>query len=158
MKSLLSIVTLVISGLFAEKGVAQDSEVNWVGFEQLEDSLRVNPKPVFLDFYTDWCVYCKKMDRRVFSDPEVIKLLNQHYYAVRFDAESRDTVVFGGRTFVNEQAPRKGGFHQLALYLAARHGEFSPPALLFFSADLYLRQRVFSYQSPQELKELLKVF
>ena len=52
--------------------IAQKNEIQWIGFEELEDSLKIETRPVLIYFYTDWCVYCKKMDRNAFKDPEVI--------------------------------------------------------------------------------------
>jgi thiol:disulfide interchange protein DsbD len=37
---------------------------------------KANKTPVMLDFYADWCVYCKQMERETFSDPQVAKLMD----------------------------------------------------------------------------------
>ncbi|MEL7378044.1 MAG: thioredoxin family protein, partial [Bacteroidota bacterium] len=69
-------------------GAQESDTVRWLTFEQLEDSLAVQPRKVFIDFYTDWCTYCRKMDKVVFTKPEVVEVLNEQYYAVRFNAEA----------------------------------------------------------------------
>ena len=93
---------LSLSFLLTTTVNAQDAQsVRWISFEALEDSLAVKPKKVFIDFYTEWCGYCRKMDKVVFTKPEVIDLLNEQYYAVRFNAESTSSVSFGGQLFVN---------------------------------------------------------
>ena len=61
--------------IFAGNAFAQ-AEINWLSFEQLEDSLQQEPKPVFIYFYADWCAYCKKMDRHAFKNLEVIQQLS----------------------------------------------------------------------------------
>ena len=86
------IFLLTILALNTEPAKAQHkAEVQWISFEQLEDSLAVKPKKVFIDFYTEWCTYCRKMDKKVFTKPAVASLLNEEYYAVKMDAETADT-------------------------------------------------------------------
>jgi len=131
--------------------------INWISFEELADSLRAKPKKVFIDFYTDWCTYCRKMDREVFTKPEVVQKLNADYYAVRMDAETRDTIIFDGRIYVNEQAQtQRRGFHELALLLGQREGRFTVPLLLVLNEQFQLERRTFEYLPGQELLKILR--
>ena len=135
---------------------AQETSVNWLTFEQLEDSLNVQPKPVFIDFYTKWCTYCRKMDKVVFTKPDVIHLLNATYYAVRFDAESASEVVFGGQTFINDQLDqRRSPIHQIAQLLATRQGQFTPPAMILLDEDFSVTARCFEYMDSKRFMRAL---
>lgn len=155
MKGLVSIVMFGLS--IAPLSSVGQATVNWIGFEQLEDSLSHQPKKVFIDFYTDWCVYCRKMDKRVFTDPEVIDALNEEYYSVRMDAETLDTIAFDGQKFVNAQAEnRQRGIHQLALILGSREGEFAPPTMVVLDEGFRVKARYFQYLSREELLEALR--
>ncbi|MEL6653672.1 MAG: thioredoxin family protein, partial [Bacteroidota bacterium] len=129
MPKLLTTLTLsIFLFLCAPTSAQQEEAVNWLSFEQLEDSLAVQPKKVFISFHTDWCAYCRKMDKVVFTKPEVIELLNEEYYAVHFDAESEAVVVFGGREYINEQLGQsRTPLHQIAQLLASREGQFVAP-------------------------------
>ena len=84
----LSMLTASHDGLYAQ----QTNEINWLNFEQLEDSLKTNPKKVFVYFYADWCTYCHKMDRTAFKDEAIIKRINKDYYVVKMDIESEDSL------------------------------------------------------------------
>ncbi|MEM9675099.1 MAG: thioredoxin fold domain-containing protein [Bacteroidota bacterium] len=131
--------------------------VRWLTFEQLEDSLAAHPKRVFIDFYTDWCTYCRKMDKRVFTKPEVIDLLNEDYYAVRFDAETEANIVFGGQTLINDQVGKsRSPIHQIAQLLALREGQFAPPTLVILDEDFKVTARYFEYMDSKKLVSALK--
>ncbi len=132
-------------------------EINWLDFEQLEDSLKVKPKKTFIYFYADWCVYCKKMDENALRNSEVIKKLNAEYYAVKMNAESMDTIHFDGQLFYNKQAETKrNGIHQIPLLLASRKNkEFNLPAILVLNKQFKVKNREFEYLTSERMKNLI---
>ena len=135
----------------------EKGSVEWLTFEQLEDSLTVKPKKVFIDFHTDWCTYCRKMDKVVFTKPAIVKLLNEQYYAVRFDAETEAAVVFGGQTFINDQLKKsRTPVHQIAQLLALRGGQFAPPVMVMLDGQFKVTARYFEYMDSKKLLKALK--
>lgn len=84
----------------------EKSSIEWISFEQLEDSLQVKSKKTFIYFYADWCVYCKKMEQVAFARKPVIQKLNNEYYAVKMNVESKDSIYFDGRVYTNEQSKK----------------------------------------------------
>jgi len=54
-------------------------------------------RPVLVDVYTDWCGWCKRMDRDVYARPEIRDLLAQRFVTVKLDAESSDPATYEGR-------------------------------------------------------------
>ncbi len=154
MKFLLSIfMCFVISPTL----FAQQTKIKWLTFEQLEDSLALKPKKVFIDFYADWCVYCKKMDEAAYKNVEVIKILNTEYYAVKMNAESRDTIIFDEQTYKNTAYGKKRNpVHEIPLLLASREGiPFSLPAIVVFDKNFQITQRYFEYISPKKMLKVL---
>ncbi|WP_047420007.1 thioredoxin family protein [Cellulophaga sp. Hel_I_12] len=137
---------------------AQPTEIKWLTFEQLEDSLALKPKKVFVDFYADWCVYCKKMDEAAYKNVEVIKILTTEYYAVKMNAESRDTIIFDGQAYRNTAYGKKRNpVHEIPLLLASREGiPFSLPAILLFDKNFQITKRYFEYISPKKMLNLLE--
>jgi len=151
---LLVVVLLSIStGLFA-----QNTAINWLSFEQLEDSLAVKPKKVFIDFYAHWCVYCKKMEKVAYKNPEVIARLNSEYYAVKMNAETTETIVFDGQKFENKDHRKKrNAIHDIPLLLASREGKsFSLPAIVLLDKSFRVTNRYFEYIPPNKMLDLLE--
>ncbi|MEM6347595.1 MAG: thioredoxin fold domain-containing protein [Bacteroidota bacterium] len=135
----------------------QTEKVHWLSFEELEDSLNVKPKKVFISFTTDWCTYCRKMDKVVFTKPEVIELLNTDYYAVHFDAEYDSVVTFGERPFINDQLEKsRTPIHQIAQLLALREGQFVAPTMVILDEDFKLIARHFEYLDSRRLIKALE--
>ncbi len=149
------LIVLLFSKCFSLNAQEVDA-VNWMSFEALEDSLDVKPKKVFIDFYTNWCTYCRKMDRVVFTKPEVTKILNEDYYAVRLDAETDSTITFGGQLFVNDQVGKsRSPIHQIAQLLALKEGRFVAPTLVLLDEEFKVTSRYFEYLDSKKLIKAL---
>ena len=101
MKKIILLLSIFSLGLL-NTVIAQEGAVKWYTFEEAVALNKKEPRKIFIDVYTDWCGWCKKMDETTFSKPEIAKILNKDYYAVKFDAESLDTINFAGTRFVNE--------------------------------------------------------
>ncbi len=146
-----------VLGLAILKSDAQNQSINWMSFESLEDALQTTPKPVLVYFYTDWCQYCKKMDRVAFRNVEVISQINNDYYAVKMNAETTEEINFGGETFSNQEIGlKRNPTHEIALALGSRENiPFSLPVIILLDNNFKVKNRVFEYVSPKKLRALL---
>jgi thioredoxin-related protein len=77
----------------AQKGI------QWISLEEAEAKMKVEPKKVYIDLFTDWCYWCKVMDKKTFTNPSVIDYLNQHFYCIHIDAETKDSILFQGKKY-----------------------------------------------------------
>lgn len=158
------VLSLLAGGLNIFQAHSQPAKIQWESFESL-DSLLDRPaidnesqgnqyfqKKILLYLYTDWCVYCRKMDAAVFTDPEIKSLL-QKFHAVKFDAESTDTIRFDGAAFAR---PAESQFHYLATALGNRNGEMLFPTLIVLDPDFKIRAKNHQYLSRKQLKAFLK--
>jgi thioredoxin-related protein len=69
-------------------------------FEEAVAANANNPKMILVDVYTDWCGWCKKMDKDTFTDPRVVAHLKKNFYAVKLNAEdTKRRFPFMGKTF-----------------------------------------------------------
>ncbi len=152
--TLFNITNIDISS-FVENGdvlTIDQEEIKWYTWEEAYELSKTSPKKVFIDMYTNWCGWCKKMDKTTFKDPALIKYLNDNFYSVKFNAERREAIQFNDRTFEFMQAGRRG-VHQLAYALL--DGRLGYPAFVTLD-ESYARIMISpGYKQPaQLLKEL----
>lgn len=80
----------------------ENTSIQWMSFEEAVARSEKQPKKLFIDVYTDWCGWCKKMDKSTFADSAVSAYINQHYYPVKLNAETKDTIRFKEQVFFFE--------------------------------------------------------
>ncbi|MBN7800792.1 thioredoxin fold domain-containing protein [Algoriphagus aestuariicola] len=79
-------------------------EITWMKFEEAIAANEQSPKMLIVDVYTDWCGWCKKMDKETFTDPKVIEHINKNFYAVKLNAEdTKRTFEFMGKKYNEAQ-------------------------------------------------------
>jgi len=100
------------------------------------------PKMIFVDIFTDWCGWCKKMDKETFEQTEVAAYLNKHFYPVKFNAEQKESINYAGKLFKYVVNGRRG-YHELAAALL--NGKMSYPTVVFLNEDFQLLQRIPGY-------------
>ena len=150
-------IIIILIGLSVLSFTSKPS-VDWLSFEALEVALTEQPKKIVIHFYADWCVYCKKMEQSVYTKPEIQEVLNKDYYAVKFNVESRDTIQFGGKSFVNLNTGKKRiAYHQIPELLAGRkHKDLELPATVILDEEFNIIKRYYRYITPKELLSILK--
>ena len=80
---LLSILYITICSSF--KIISVENTLTWISFEQAVELQKKEPRKILIDIYTDWCGWCKKMDKYTYTDQSVINNLNTKYYLVKFN-------------------------------------------------------------------------
>ena len=119
-----------------------NTEINWISFEEAVARTEVNPKMILIDLYTDWCGWCKKMDRDTYSRKEIVSYVNEKFYAVKFNAEGSQEVNFRGYTFKFVPSGRKG-YHELAAALT--QNKLSYPTTVFMNEEFQIIQPIPGY-------------
>ena len=123
------------------------AQVKWPTIEEAA-SETIGTKLYFIDFYTSWCGYCKKMDRETFTDPTVAKILNKYYYPVKFNAEGTNTFVWFGKTY-NPASAGRNRTHEFA------KGVQGYPTFNLFTADGKLFQSIPGYVAAKDFTVIL---
>ena len=105
----------IVPASFATQTSANEG-IEWMSFEEAMEATTANPKLIFIDVYTDWCGYCKLMDKSTFIDPAIVEVLNENFYAVKLNAEQKEDIQFDGHTFKYVPNGRRG-YHAIAASL-----------------------------------------
>ena len=132
----------------------QHENIKWYSIEESEKLIKDNPRPIFIDAYTDWCGWCKKLDQDTFSNPIIVDILTTKFYPVKFNAEGKKDITFQGRTFINDG--KAGNAHQLAVALLK--GQLSYPTVVFLDEKGQLLSPVPGYRTAKEMEEILSFF
>lgn len=129
--------------------------IEWMSIEEAEALVKTadNPKKIFIDVYTDWCGWCKKMDQMTFNNPEVSDYMNANFYMVKFNAESKDDVFVKGTTFSFVPSGRRG-YHELAVALT--QGKLSYPTVVFLDPELNMITPLPGFRTAQPFLQVAK--
>ena len=148
---------LTIGCLIAGNVNAQ--KVEWQTIEKAaKTELKGNTKLFFIDFYTSWCGWCKKMDRSTFTNSTVAKILNTYYILVKFDAEGSSEFSWNGVKYTNTAtAPgARPATHAFAKKILGTQMGF--PSFGIFSASKSQMTVIQGYQTPEDLVIMLWYF
>ncbi|MFH1454423.1 MAG: thioredoxin family protein [Armatimonadota bacterium] len=73
-----------------EPAEAKAGKVKWYySFDKGQTEAKKLNKPMMVDFYTDWCSWCKKLDKNVYTDPKV-QTLAQRFVCIKIDADKNE--------------------------------------------------------------------
>lgn len=131
---------------------ASNEGIKWMTWQEMQEAQKKEPRKVFIDTYTDWCGWCKKMDQYTFTHPEIISYMNQDFYAIKFDAETRENIKFKGKDY-KFVASGNRGYNELAAELLK--GRLSYPTTVYLDENMDLLFPVPGYLEPKILEQLL---
>ena len=146
-------ILLAIIAISSSFKSPKKDKINWLSLTELAEAYKKQPKPIIIDVYTSWCGWCKVMDKETYSNDNVAAYINEHYYAVKFDAESKDSAVFAGKKYGYNPAYKA---NELAIYLL--FGRMGYPTTVLLSAADAQPAPLSGYLKPSELEPPLRFF
>jgi thioredoxin-related protein len=154
----LIICSLAFSEISAQQTPA-NNKIQWLSFKEALEKNKKEPRKIIMDVYTEWCGWCKYMDKNTFTDPNIIAYINTNFYAVKFDAESLDTIEYKGKKYGPSQPYSGSGrkpSHNLAISLL--QGQLSYPNIMYFDDSSNVITTVPGYKSAKDLQAFLLYF
>ena len=127
--------------------------VKWYTWEEAVKASETEKRKIFVDIYTDWCGWCKEMDKTTFNASNIAKYLNDDFYAVKLNAEQKQDILFKEHTFKFVKQGSKG-YHQLAYELL--NGRMSYPTVIVLDEDFARILIAPGYQKANEFEYVLK--
>jgi len=123
--SIFSFFLLIAFTAYVNAADTHNKSIQW---QEWSDSAFAQAKQenklVLLDLKAQWCTFCKKMANVTYQDPEVIKIINKNFIAIRADIETTKPV-------------------------AKRYGYFGVPGTIILTGDNKELNRRLGYIKPQ---------
>ncbi|MDA3899935.1 MAG: thioredoxin fold domain-containing protein [Spirochaetes bacterium] len=155
-KNILIIILIFLAGLILTLSITTISaskDPAWLTFETAIEKGKKEQKPVIVDFYADWCSWCKKMDAETFSNKEISKILNEDFILARIDVEKKQKITYKGKSYSEIEFQRLfnvSGLPTMAFF--DKNGDFITiipgfvthtqlkPILAYLSSECYLKK------------------
>ena len=89
-------VALLLSLACAVPSSASDPAVAWRSWPDGLEQARARKRPVLVNVHTDWCGWCRRMERDVYARPEIRQYLDRKFVTVKLNAESAEPAPYQG--------------------------------------------------------------
>jgi len=87
-------ITLILFMIMAAAPTCRaDKEIHWYTYQDGVKKAIEAKKLIFINFHADWCTFCKKMDKESFTQPEIIKTLNDHFISIKIDTDKERSLA-----------------------------------------------------------------
>ena len=147
----ISFFVLTISS--ADKPAPKAEKLQWMTLKEAQQAMLKEKRPILIDLYTDWCGWCKVMDKKTYTNAKVIAYLQQNFYPVKLNAETREAVNWNDKTYNFNASNRTNDF---AVFLT--YGRLSYPTTVIIPTDNSGPQPVPGYLEPKDLELIVRYF
>jgi thioredoxin-related protein len=149
------IVLVAVAACASMAGLKAQERIKWYTLKEALQMTAAEPRMLVIDVYADWCGWCKRLDATTFADPEVASIMNEHFYPVKLNAEGKEDIVLGDRTYKFQDKGGRG-YHELAAIVT--RGRLIYPTISYVDARGRVINAVPGYQGPDQFKIFLDYY
>ncbi len=157
-KIIISLLMILMLALLASAGEKSDSKgkdkpkpietadtnaIKWYYYDEGLKLANESGRPMFVNFTTSWCGYCKKMNRTTFKETEVIKALNAEYISIKVNCESNRELDVDGYKITERNLAK------------AEYGVRGYPTYWLLKSDATRIAPLSGYQEANRLNDIL---
>lgn len=150
-----AVMLVFLTGFKADSDEKPAEGIQWLTIEEAFAKIQKEPRKVLIDVYTDWCGWCKVMDRETFKNKAVAEYINKKYYAVKLDAEQKGTIKLGDKEY---KYLSQGGRGINEIALALTNNQPSYPTTVFLDDQFNMIQPLPGYMKAKEFHQIITFF
>lgn len=149
---------LFVALLLLTAGMTSAQEIKWMTMNEALAAQKKVPKKIFVDVYTTWCGPCKMLEKNTFQNKDVVKYINDKFYAVKFNGEGNEEVTYQNTSFKNPNYdPAKASTRNSPHDFAMAIGISAYPTMVIFNEKGELLFPIRGYYTPTQLEPMLKL-
>lgn len=146
------LLIIIITFCFKLSAQTDNGLVNWMTLKEAQEKSKLQPKPVLLEIYTDWCGWCKHMMKTTYSNQGLAGYINANFYPVKFNAETKDTIEYlGKKYFPTSKEPKTP--HELAIKFLGNSQSY--PSTLFLANNFEFTLVTQGYLDDKKIEPIL---
>ena len=92
------------------------TKIQWLSIEKAEELAKKYDSDMLVFFFRKGCPECQKMKVETLKDPEIIRLINENFFPVMLNARTKDTIIYNGKKYTNQQPKEDGETWRHDLY------------------------------------------
>jgi uncharacterized protein YyaL (SSP411 family) len=121
-------------------------QIKWLDFKQGYSLAKKKNKIMLVDVYTDWCGWCKRMDRDTYERSDIAEHVNKDFVAIKINPEIGGVMYeFNGRQYSGAELAAVIGNNGIGGY----------PATVFIYPKSEKRMLVVGYKNGEAMKDIL---
>lgn len=88
-------IVFLLLAVYSTGVVAKDPQ--WKKFNEGMSEAKKSGKKILVDVYTDWCKWCKEMDKKTYADKNISAYLNKNFVIIKLNAEGNEKLRYQGK-------------------------------------------------------------